>query len=308
MKSKIHYTVIGAGVIFLSMLLIGGFFWLSVHKRGIDYNTYLVYMHQEVSGLSVQSQVRFNGVDVGYVESISLDADNPQLVVLKLAIDQSAPISSSTIATLRSQGVTGVDYLSLEAETMNAPPLLVRPGEQYPVILSKPSWVMQVSEVLPAIAKKISSLSDNINKVFSDKNEMNISTSLKNIQKFTQSLNQTIISLGSTMRDLHTTINNINSVSIKLPTVVDQLQKTLHAVSSTANKVGSMSTSIKGAFSSSQHLVDNLSTQVIPQTQQVLQRLSDSAVNLQGLSEKLQQNPSALIRGSQSALPGPGEK
>ncbi|MCH9643965.1 MAG: MCE family protein [Gammaproteobacteria bacterium] len=307
MKSKMNYTIVGVFVIGMCVLLIAGFLWLSVRKHDTNYNSYVVYMHQEVSGLSVQSPVRFNGVSVGFVKSISLDPDNSQLVKILLLIEQSAPISTSTVATLKSQGITGIDYVSLQAETMNAPPLVARPGEQYPVIPSKPSWFMQMSEVLPAITKKIVTLSDNINKVFSEENRINLTNSLQNIQQFSKALNDNTKSLTESMQALHRIMGNTETASKQLPGVVDQLHSTLESIGKTANEFAKAGQSATQTFDAGKTTITNLSNQVMPSAQQALQHLSNAALNLQHLTNELQTNPSVLVRGKQPTLPGPGE-
>ena len=48
------------------------------------YRMYAVYINESVSGLSVDAAVKYNGVDVGTVKSIQIDAENPQLVFILL--------------------------------------------------------------------------------------------------------------------------------------------------------------------------------------------------------------------------------
>ena len=308
MESRFNYTLVGIFVIGLIFLFFTGFFWLSIKKHDIAYKTYVVYLHEEVSGLSEHSNVRFNGVSIGFVKTIELDPKNPQLVKLTLELEQKAPITTSTVATLKSQGITGVAYIGLEAENMNSPGLTIGPGEKYPVIPSRPSWFMQISEVLPVITTKITELSDNVNKMFDDKNQKAMSQSLENINKFSKTLSDNSEALDKSMHSLQVTLSHAEVMSKDLPAISKQVQATLSQVRGMSAALEKTSQFADKTMRSGKVAVDNFSAQVMPTAQETMQKLNVIAANLQVLSQQLQRNPSMLIRGKQAAVPGPGEK
>ena len=79
MDNNAQYTSVGLFVVILTASLIIFFFWLSGRTHNENSLIYLTYMSEEVTGLSVQSPVRYNGVPVGFVKSIRLDPDNPSV-------------------------------------------------------------------------------------------------------------------------------------------------------------------------------------------------------------------------------------
>ena len=166
MESKVNYTVVGIFVVVLSVCLIAGIMWLTTFGQAKLYRTYWVYVQEDVTGLSTESPVRFNGVKVGYVESIHLDSHNSKLVTLVLRIQPDVNITTSTYAILNAQGITGVVNVNLKAGTEKAPPLLPAKGDPYPVIPSRPSFLMQLSTVLPEVTKDIQKLSANVAYLF----------------------------------------------------------------------------------------------------------------------------------------------
>src|SRR5687768_2587669 len=111
METKVNYTIVGAFIILLIAAICLGIIWLASGLSLEKYTTYLVYMQESVSGLSVDSTVEYNGVDVGKVKSIELNHKNPQLVEVLLSIKSTTPITRGTSATLTSRGVTGVVYI-----------------------------------------------------------------------------------------------------------------------------------------------------------------------------------------------------
>src|SRR3989338_738914 len=111
MQGKVNYTVVGVFVVVLTAVLLMTVIWLSTIGHGKLYRTYWVYVHEDVTGLNEESLVRFNGVKVGYVESITLDQQNSKLVKIVLRVEPDVVITTGTYAMLNVQGLTGVVYV-----------------------------------------------------------------------------------------------------------------------------------------------------------------------------------------------------
>ena len=314
-ESKVHYSVVGFFVVLLGSALIAVFFWLTTVKHDKVYKTYLVYVHEEVTGLSLDSPVRYNGVPVGYVKSVKLDPNNPQLVRIILLIEEGTPITTSTVATLRTQGITGVLYLGLKAKTENAPLLRAKRGEPYPIIPAEPSLLVQLSEVLPRITHTVNNIGKSVEKILSAQNQQALSDTLQNMSKFTDMLADNSKSLDATVKSLRVTLKNTEKASAQFPKTMDNLNDALDSVDSAANevknatkKVGDASESFGRAMTQGETLMNSLNTQIVPSTQQLLMQLNGLTTNLQGLSEKVLHNPSILVRGANPPAPGPGEQ
>ncbi|MCH9769939.1 MAG: MCE family protein [Gammaproteobacteria bacterium] len=307
MGNRVHYTVVGLFVVLLSCAGMVIFYWLSVRKHDQTYSTYLVYVHEDVTGLTVQSPVRFNGVSVGYVDKMTLDPTNPQLVRLVLKIAENTPVTTSTVASLNSQGITGIIYVGLKAETVNAPPLLPKPGEPYPVIPAKPSLLVQLSNVLPEITKRIEQVGDRVSAILSDKNQQAIANTLKNLSNFTDVLSNNSKQLNASIVNLDATLKNTAVASKQLPEIMQKFNNTLTTVQHTSASITQASQSIGHTMDTGRVAINNFSDQVVPNAQELLQNLNRLTHNLQHLSEELKQNPAVIIRGKTSPAAGPGE-
>lgn len=301
MQGRTKYLAVGVFVIALVCAAVAIFFWLTLRKHDQAYSTYIVYLHEEVSGLSVQSPVRYNGVPVGYVRSISLVPSNPQLVQVMLDIEQNTPVNTSTVATLMSQGITGVDYIGLQSQKVDAPPLARHAGEDYPVIPSRPSLLMQLSEVMPEITRKITQLSDSISELFDKKNRDSIGATLQNIQTFTKALKSSSNNITESMASLQRVLSETEKASKHFPELIDATTETMKQLHTTAE-------SATDTMKSGRAAINNLSQQLVPSAQQALQQLGNIEVNLQQFTSQLKRNPSMMIRGKQPAAPGPGEQ
>ena len=109
MESKVNLPLVGAFVLALAAVLIAGVLWLAtggVYQT--HYDLYQAALEESVAGLNPNAPVKYNGVDVGKVRSITLDAGNPQRVKLLFAIESGTPIKQDTVATLKTQGLTGI--------------------------------------------------------------------------------------------------------------------------------------------------------------------------------------------------------
>lgn len=307
MDSKINYTVVGIFVVGLTIALVVIFLWLTTTRNDKSYKTYLIYINENVTGLTVQSPVRYNGVPVGYVTSIELDPRNPQLVKIVVNIEVGTPITTSTVATLQLQGITGVMYVGLKATSMDAPLLQPESGQKYPVIRAEPSFFVQISEVVPELTKNIQTIGKSVSKLLNDQNQEAISKSLQNIQKFSETLSKNSENLDDIMKKLRITMNNTSEASKDFPRIAKDLKKTIDSISETSDRVGKAANEAQKTFTSGTVVMRDLSTQLLPGTQQLLMHLNNAARNINHLTEDLQSNPSMLIRGKVPAAKGPGE-
>ncbi len=307
METKVNYTVVGLLVILLGAALIFLGFWLTTFKQGKEYGVYAAYVKEDVTGLSDQSVVRFNGVPVGYVQVIEIDPKDPQLVRLTLKIEKGTPITTSTTATLYPQGITGLVYVGLKAGSAGAPLLKAKRGQKHPVILSKPSILTQLSTVLPEVATNLKILSHSINDVFDEGNRQSIRNILKNTDQFTKTLSDNSQNLDSSMKSLRVALNNSAKASRELPQVMRELNSTLQSVNRISHQVDLASRSMTKTMKSGQVLVQNLSDQVMPNTEQLMAQLQSLTINLQAVATELRRNPSILVRGKQQQALGPGE-
>ncbi len=308
MQGRVNYTTVGIFVVAMTLFLLLVIFWMSVTGGDKHYKTYVVYVHEDVAGLSVESPVRFNGVKIGYVESISLDSANSKLVKLKLEIEPGVPITTSTFAIINAQGITGVLYVNLKAETETAPLLTALPGKKYPVIPSRPSLLMQLSAVLPEVATQIQQLSASVGKILNAENQQSITTSLKNIATITQAFADNSKDFAETMHSLDNALANISVASEGLPDSVKQLNKTLSSVDLLSSQMTKTSDTITKTMQSGKNVIDNFSNQIMPNAQQALLNLSQATHSMNQLTEELQRDPSMLVRGRQPPSLGPGEK
>ncbi len=286
MESKTNYTLVGLIVLILVAGLLSAGVWLSVGFDSKQYGFYTIYVNEAVSGLSDDSVVKYNGVKVGLVHKIELNQFDPQQVKIQIKIEDGTPITVSTHATLINQGITGTTYLGLSASSPAPFPLQKTPGEPYPVIPYKASFLSQLE-------KNINDVSIGIKRIFDKENAKSFKQSLANLQTVSdvvaqnsKSLDESLQDLPKLIRDLSSSVKKFNSMATDMSLAGKQVTLTMY---------------------SGKEAIDKISQQTIPPLIVLLHRLDLIAANLEKVSVQVRQNPSVVIRGNTPPQSGPGE-
>lgn len=286
MEPKTNYTIVGLTVLLLIIGLIVTAIWLSVGFDRKKYHFYTIYVREAVSGLNEDSVVKYNGVRVGVVESIALSQVDPQKTRIVIKIEDGTPITMSTRATLMTQGITGATYLGLAANSSTFIPLQKTPGEPYPVIPAKPSFLNQLESDINAISFAFQ-------KALSPENTENFKESLANIQKISEVIAQNGESIAQGLQDFPAVVEELKNGILKFNAMAVNMAKAGKQVTVTmeAGKTG----------------LDKISQQTIPPVILLLRRLDLIAADLEKVSAQMRQNPAVIIRGNTPPRSGPGE-
>ncbi|ANH13394.1 TPA: MlaD family protein [Legionella pneumophila] len=307
MESKTNYTIVGLIVLILTAGLLSAGLWLSVGFNQKEYTSYTVYLKESVSGLSVESPVKFNGVQVGYVKEIKLNKNDPRQVELLLNIEKSTPITTSTSATLITQGITGVTYVGLSAGSSELTPLRKMPGEPYPVIPSKPSLLNQLDAVLKEVAENVGAVSEKAQLIFNEENADNIRKSLANIERITEIIADKGQTIDSSLNNLDVFVANMAKASKQFPQLIKDLKTGISKFKSLADNMSAAGKDVSKTMIAGKNTIDQISQQAIPPAVILLRRLNAISANLEKVSNEMRQNPSVIIRGTKAPKLGPGE-
>lgn len=308
MESKVNFALVGAFVLALVTALIGGVLWLaSGGAYQTHYDRYDASVEESVSGLNPKAPVKYNGVDVGNVERIWLDTDNPQRVNLRFQIERGTPIKVDTVATLKTQGLTGIAYVELSGGTAGSPPLTARDGLDHPVIQTKPSLSTRLETVLTNVLAQLESTSNTINEVLSPANRQAFSSALADVA----SVARTIAARRNT---LDTAITNAGQTLQKTAQASDQIGPVLERIARSAQAIETMGQSVAVTSNSAGKTVDaigadmqRISAQTLPELERLMGELTALTASLRRLSDQTERDPRGLLFGRQRVPSGPGE-
>ena len=147
------FLVCGIGIALLA------FIWLGMSRYLEKGRYYVTYFNESVQGLDKDSPVKYRGVSVGRVHSISVAPDS-KLIKVVLKIETGMVLDTNMVAQLRSVGITGSVFVEIDQKTKDEPdrsPPLSFPSE-YPIVASKPSELSQILRGIDEIVNKIKAL------------------------------------------------------------------------------------------------------------------------------------------------------
>lgn len=123
MEIRARYIQMGA---FTLAVIAAGFafvYWLNAAGGLSQRKPFVVLFETPVSGLLRGSAVLFNGVRVGEVTRLSLDADAPTRVRVEISVETATPVRADTAAGLDFQGLSGAPAIALIAGSAGTPML-----------------------------------------------------------------------------------------------------------------------------------------------------------------------------------------
>jgi len=147
------FLVCGIGIALLA------FIWLGMSRYFEKGRFYVTYFNESVQGLDKDSPVKYRGVSVGRVHSISVAPDS-KLVKVVLKIETGMVLDINIVTQLKSVGITGSVFIELDQKKRDEPdrsPPLSFPSE-YPIVGSKPSEFGQILSGIDEILNKIKRL------------------------------------------------------------------------------------------------------------------------------------------------------
>ena len=168
MENKAHAIAAGAFVLFVSALLVALAAWLT-RDTGVQ-RVFELSTRDSVTGLQPQAPVRFRGVLVGKVIFIGFDTLTPGNVLVRISVDNSAPVSRSTYASLGFQGVTGLAYVQLDDSGESKEPLTSK-DDNPPRIPMRPGLLSKLTDQGASILVQLEETSRRVNQLLAPQNQ-----------------------------------------------------------------------------------------------------------------------------------------
>jgi phospholipid/cholesterol/gamma-HCH transport system substrate-binding protein len=322
MESKVNFAAVGAFVIVLAVAMLGGALWLSSGKTYRKaYDTYETYMTESVSGLNLNAPVRYLGVDVGRVRRIMLAPGNVEQVQLTLDIERGTPVKQDTLATLRTQGLTGIAFVELSAGRKDSPTVRALPGEPYPVIASAPSLVERLETATPVLLANLTRMIDQLNRLLDEPNRGAVGATLANLAVLTRTLAERSSAIDATLGNAARTMDHAARVTAELPRLVQRFERTSDALERMAGEVAAAGSGARGTLDTARSTLDGARSMLdasradlaqftgstLPEVREMVAELRGLTATMRRVVEEVERNPGVLLQGPRPARRGPGE-
>jgi len=322
MENKVNLSVVGAFVIVLTVAMIAGVLWLASgsYKRKA-YDTYETYMTESVSGLTLNSTVRYRGVEVGRVRQIGLAPGNVEQVRVTLEIERGTPVKTDTVATLQTQGLTGIAYVELRGGRKDSPALQAGPGQEMPVIASAPSLMERVETTTPVLIANLSRAVDSLNLLLDENNRGALRSTLADVAVLTQTLAKRSSTIDAALLSSARTMESSARVSAQLPELVRHFDRTADALERMATDVSDASASAHSTLDSARGTLDvarstldrsradvaQFAGSALPEARELVAELRGLTASMHRVVDEVERNPGVLVQGRGPAKRGPGE-
>lgn len=308
MEARVNYAIVGAFVLVLGAALIGGILWLSSGGAArTAYDTYLAYMDESVSGLSLDAPVRYRGVEVGRVRRIALAPSNIEQVQLTMEIERGTPVKVDTVAILRTQGLTGIGYIELTKGLQDSPPLLAKPGERYPVIRSGPSLIARLDSAVSSLLTNVNRSSESFNALMDESNRTAITQTLADLRVVSSALAARAGAIDAGLANGARAMENAARLTGELSQLAERIQRSADAFDRMSATIARTSENANESLDRARAEAGQFAAETLPEVQQLVTDLRELTGSLRRFSEQLERNPSVLLYGKPASKRGPGE-
>lgn len=188
METRAGYVLVGGFVIALFVAAVAGAILLGDIRLDQETRSFRVYFSGSVSGLGAGAPVRYRGVPVGSVGTIRIDPEDIERIEVLIEVDSEVPVKTDMIASLESQGLTGIGYIEIDGGSQDALDLVPGPDGEPPIIPSQASTLQQVFETAPEIADQLIMLMGRAQTFLTPENERAFSDLLVNLATVTGAL------------------------------------------------------------------------------------------------------------------------
>ena len=222
METRANYVLIG---LFTLLVIVGGFAFVWWFERASDSTsrvTYEIIYDGSVSGLATASAVLFNGIRVGEVTSLALDANNPGRVISKVGVSSQTPVRADTVASLEYQGLTGIASVALQGGQQNSPPIAVEPG-QIPRIKSEAGASADFYKSAQKIAGKVEDVVTRVDRLMAA-NEKKINQVVDDVSTFTAVLNERSNNIDTMLVDASELAHKLNGQADRLDAILKNVE------------------------------------------------------------------------------------
>lgn len=289
MESHSHALVAGLFVVLLGLCAIAGAAWLGQPAGSAQLPIDLLTTHS-VEGLKVDAPVRFRGVDVGRVESIAFDAQQPNRIRVRVAVDPSAPITRGTHAELSTQGISGIAFIQFDDEPGQSNEPLPRSAGTIPEVELRQGLFEQAGDSLREVLTQTQRVAGRLEEVLSDRNQQRLFA-------LVDSVAETSARYGKLARDLE-------PIATALPGLVEKTK----GAADNLSELGESAERRLAVLDTLGQAANDLHNDTLPRVNTLLDEVSIDARELRGTLRQANASPQSFIFGVAPPPPGPGER
>lgn len=317
MESKANYALIGTFVLLALFGVVAFIAYISGKQFDEQYKEYVVVYNSPPRGISVGSEVRFNGLKMGEVTNTELNPENPNEVLVQIRVKTSTPVMQDTYGQNEPLGLTGLSYIQLFAGE-STKPLVAKTKKDLPRIEGRASQIdyllggseSVIDNVNIALARAVDVLNEdavedfhqilaNINEITSEVAKSDLSG--PRIERFMSAIEQAAndvsiaaLSVDQTAKDISVFLKreDLSRIFAKSEATLVEAQKTLRDYSVLAGKGGKLSDETMRA-------IEQLSATGLTDLSDSMAELKRLIATLNQVAQDLERDPRGFLAGSE---------
>jgi phospholipid/cholesterol/gamma-HCH transport system substrate-binding protein len=231
METKANYALVGFFTVLVMAAAFVFVYWMSQYGRGGEMAQLAIRIPGSANGLSIGSPVRFNGIPVGSVRSLAIDADDPRFSVAMTEVSTSAPVKKSTTAVLEVQGLTGAAYIELSGGTSDDPNILRQAAdtETAAILEAEQSSVTNILSTADKILKRADTAITDIQGFVADARGP-LTMTIRNAEQFSSSLARNGENIDEFLKSVGGLSDTFRNLSGRLDTTLATVDSLIKAV------------------------------------------------------------------------------
>ncbi|MFZ4481176.1 MAG: MlaD family protein [Rhodoferax sp.] len=311
MENKSHALAAGTFVLLALSLLIALAVWLTRDNRQL--RVFELTSAEAVSGLQPQAAVRYKGVPVGKVTAIVLDPKVSGQVLIRIAINEQAPITHSTFATLGYQGVTGLAFVQLDDSGESN--LQLESSQRVPArIPMRQGLLSRLSDRGVSILSQMEETTRRINLLLQPANQQTLLSAIASLDQAAASIKnfstQSGKALPQLMEDAEATLKTMKDTSVRVGDSADEARRSARAFRAVTERMNAQDGTLDQIAKGSDTLAatgQNINSTTLPRVNRALDDGARSVRQLGRSAGAVGENPQSLLFGNGAITPGPGE-
>lgn len=285
--------------------------WLNRDKT--ELSPYEIVTTQSIPGLNPQATVRYRGLEVGRVDEIVFDPNVAGQILIRLSVEEGAPITTTTFASLGYQGVTGIAFIQLDDQNTDArkpSPLLKTEAEHVGRIPLRPGLLDQLEKRGLALLERTEEITARVNNLMSDENQKTIIGAFDNIGKAAAAYGEIPAKLGPTL-------DRLPALAEKIDRSADSFGAFSDSAKATADNFDRLATGLQapdgplnrlnGAIDSLTGVTADLEAETLPHVVRMTDEARTALRSVRRTADSLSDRPQSILFGAPDAQPGPGE-
>jgi phospholipid/cholesterol/gamma-HCH transport system substrate-binding protein len=211
------------------------------------------------------------------------------------------------MATLKTQGLTGIAYVELSGGNPSSPILVANEGMPYPEIKTIPSLSTRLENLLSSVVAKLDHLSSSFDGINSPQNIKAFSSALSDIAAVTHTIASRKNTINAGLKSAASTFANADNASAKLDSLIINVEKSAKSIQLMSNDAASASRDVGSSAKLLGGDAHRFIVETTPEIRSLIAELNVLSASLRRLSEQAGRNPAGLIAGPSKVPEGPGE-